>query len=81
LPAERVAEIAIEELLNFHGTETPVDRFLADQLLLPAALGSGTSQYRVAQISKHLITNAWAIEQFGLARITIDEKDRIITIR
>jgi RNA 3'-terminal phosphate cyclase (ATP) len=50
-------------------------------LEIDGSWGEGTSKYRVAQISKHLITNAWAIKQFGLARITIDEKDRIITIR
>lgn len=41
---------------------------------MPAALASEASQYRVAEISTHLITNAWVIdEQFGRARVTVDE--------
>ena len=50
LPAEKVAEIACEES-QFHHTGAPVDVHLADQLLLPAALASEKSQYRVAEIS------------------------------
>lgn len=74
LPAEKVAEMACEQLLKFHQTGTPVDENLADQLLLPAALASAASQYKMAQMSSHLTTNAWVIEQFGLARVTMDEE-------
>jgi len=80
LPADKVAEIACQELLNFHKTNAPVEEHLADQLLLPAALGSETSQYRVAEISTHLTTNAWVIHQFGIASITIDEVERVVTV-
>ncbi|WP_218596797.1 hypothetical protein [Chroogloeocystis siderophila] len=34
LAAEKVAEMACVELLNFHDTSAPVDVHLADQLLL-----------------------------------------------
>ena len=80
LPADKVAEIACQELLNFHKTNAPVEEHLADQLLLPAALGSETSQYRVAEISTHLTTNAWVIHQFGIASISIDEVERVVTV-
>ena len=80
LPAEKVAEIACEELLNFHEKVAPVDVHLADQILLPAALATDASQYRVAQISTHLTTNAWVIRQFGLAQIEIDETNQIVTV-
>jgi RNA 3'-terminal phosphate cyclase (ATP) len=80
LPAEEVAAIATQELLAFHETGTPVDVHLADQLLLPATLASAPSQYRTVEISNHLITNAWAIEQFGLANIAIDHKTQLVTI-
>ncbi len=80
VPAEKVAETAVEELLDFHRSGAPVDVHLADQLLLPAALGSEESQYRAAEISLHLTTNAWAIEQFGLARIRIDEGEKLVAI-
>ncbi|MGK7909091.1 MAG: RNA 3'-terminal phosphate cyclase [Synechococcus sp.] len=80
LPAERVAEMAVEEMLEFHNCGMPVDAYLADQLLLPAALGSQTSQYRVARVTPHLRTNAWAIAQFGLAQIAIDEENHLVTV-
>lgn len=80
LPAEKVAEVACEELLAFHKTGAPVDVHLADQLLLPAALASQASHYRVAEISTHLTTNAWVIEQFGLARVKVAEADRVVAV-
>jgi RNA 3'-terminal phosphate cyclase (ATP) len=80
LPAEQVAEMATEELLKFHANGAPVDPFLADQLLLPAALASAASQYQAAEISLHLTTNAWVIEQFGLARTEINQDARLVTV-
>ena len=76
--AEKVAENAVEKLLNFHAQAVPVDTFLADQLLLPLALSSEKSQYHVASITKHLTTNAWVIEQFELASIAIEEDNQLI---
>ena len=80
IPAERVAETAVEELLDFHAQAVPVDPFLGDQLLLPTALSSETSQYRVASISQHLRTNAWVIEQFELAKIVIEEDNQLVGV-
>ena len=80
IPAERVAETAVQELLDFHAQAVPVDPFLGDQLLLPLALSSETSQYRVASISKHLTTNAWVIEQFELANITIEQDNQLVYV-
>ena len=80
MAAERVAEIATEELLEFHANGAPVDQFLADQLLLPTALASEVSQYRVAEISTHLTTNAWAIAQFGRVLIEIDKDNQLVTV-
>lgn len=80
LPAEKVAETACEEFLKFHETSAPVDEHLADQLLLSAALALSKSEYRTAAVTTHLTTNAWVIEQFGLARITVDEEKKTVTV-
>ena len=80
IPAERVAETAVQELLDFHAQAVPVDPFLGDQLLLPLALSSQTSQYRVASMSQHLMTNAWAIEQFEIANIVIDKDKNLVSV-
>lgn len=80
LPAEQVADMACQELLDFHRCNTPVDEHLADQLLLPAALISQPSQYRVAKVSTHLRTNAWVIQLFDMAQVTINEVDQLVTV-
>ncbi|GAB1542079.1 RNA 3'-terminal phosphate cyclase [Scytonema sp. NUACC21] len=80
LPAEKVADIACEEFLQFHETGAPVDEHLGDQLLLPTALASTPSEYKVALVSTHLTTNAWVIEQFGLAKVTVDEEEKVVAV-
>ncbi|GAB4377533.1 MAG: RNA 3'-terminal phosphate cyclase [Elainellaceae cyanobacterium] len=80
LPAEEVATIATQELLDFHANGAPVDVHLADQLLLPAALASEPSQYCVPEVSTHLLTNAWVIEQFNLAKTAIDEGAGLVIV-
>lgn len=80
MPAEKVAELAAEELIHFHHNGAPVDVHLADQLLLPAALATEASQYRVAEISTHLTTNAWVIQQFVPTKIMIDEETQLISV-
>lgn len=80
LPAEKVAEIACEEFLKFHEIGAPVDEHLGDQLLLPAALASTRSEYRVAVVSTHLTTNASIIELFGLAKVTVDEEENRVVV-
>ena len=80
LAAEKVAEQAVQDFLEFHQTGAPIDPHLADQLLLPSALAATPTQYRVAEITPHLTTNAWVIEQFGLAEVTIDSATQIVSV-
>jgi RNA 3'-terminal phosphate cyclase (ATP) len=68
--AEQVAEEAVEELLRHHATGATVENHLADQLLLPLSLAAGPSHFTVAEVTRHLETNAWVIEQFGIAKTT-----------
>jgi len=74
LPAERVAEMACEELLAHHRAGCPADPYLADQLVLPLALAEGESWLVTSRISQHLLTNVWVVCQF-LARELIVEGD------
>jgi RNA 3'-terminal phosphate cyclase (ATP) len=71
LPAEEVGETAASAALLFHGTTAAVDRHLGDQLVIPAALASGTSRYSVETVTNHLVTMAWLVERFGLATTDI----------
>lgn len=63
-PAERVAEEAARELIRFHQSKAAVDVHLADQLLLPAVLAGADVAFTTPEVTEHLRTNAWAIEQF-----------------
>jgi RNA 3'-terminal phosphate cyclase (ATP) len=70
-PYERVAEEACNLLLEFHRSGAAVDRYLADQLLLPLALAEGRSSFITERITGHLITNAHIIKEFVDAKISI----------
>lgn len=68
-PAEQVAEEAAGELLVHHACGAALDRHLSDQILLPLCFANGPSRFSTAAITRHLETNAWVIECFGLARV------------
>ncbi len=72
LPAERVAEAAVEELLAHHRADAPVDPHLADQLVLPLALAEGESQIRTSRVSQHLLTNIWVVQHFLEREIQVE---------
>ncbi|MEW6500680.1 MAG: RNA 3'-terminal phosphate cyclase [Thermodesulfobacteriota bacterium] len=63
-PAEMVADEAAALFAGHHAANAPVDRQLADQLLLPLAVAPGVSRLRVAEVTRHLLTNAYVIGQF-----------------
>jgi RNA 3'-terminal phosphate cyclase (ATP) len=73
-PAEVVAEEAVAALREHLASGAAVERYLADQLLLPLAIASGPSEFTVAQPTGHLLTNAWVIGQFGIADVAIEQE-------
>jgi RNA 3'-terminal phosphate cyclase (ATP) len=75
-PAERVAEEACRAFARYHKRSCPVDVHLADQLLLPLSLANGPSQYAVSEVTQHLLTNAWLIQQFLDVRISVAGRER-----
>lgn len=62
-PSEDVADEAVEGLLAFEAGRGAVDRYLADQLLVPLALSGGI--VRAPAMTDHLESNAAVVEQFG----------------
>ena len=62
--AEAVADEVAEAYLNFRQRQAAVDRHLADQILLYLAQAQGSSHLTTAEITSHLLTNLWVIEQF-----------------
>ena len=71
LPAERVADDAVDQLLAWAASGASVDDHLADQLLPFLALASGRSVLFCPTISLHLRTVAWVVERFLPVRIAL----------
>lgn len=63
LRAERVAKTAASEAEGYLATTAPVGEHLADQLLIPLALGAGGS-FRAQMLSEHTQTNIEVIQKF-----------------
>ena len=72
-PSEAVADEAVAAFREHHASGATIEGHLADQLLRPLALGTGTSVFTVAGLTGHLLTNAWTIGQFGVADITFGD--------
>jgi RNA 3'-terminal phosphate cyclase (ATP) len=72
-PSEAVADEAVAAFRQHHSSGAAVELHLADQLLLPLAISAGPSAFTMARPTAHLATNAWTIEQFGLAKITVEQ--------
>jgi len=70
-PMEEVAEEAFFEGVMWLNGKATTDEFLADQLLLPAALCQEPCSYSTSCITVTLLTTAWVIKQFMPAKITI----------
>lgn len=70
-PAEVVAVETCADLIRHHQTGAAMERHLADQLILPAALCLEESCFSVERISTHLTTNAWVVERFEMAEVNI----------
>ncbi|WKD50145.1 RNA 3'-terminal phosphate cyclase [Microbulbifer spongiae] len=70
--AERVAERAISALKRYMKAGVPVGEHLADQLLLPMALGNGGC-FRTLKPSQHLLTNIQVIKAISGIKIELSE--------
>ena len=70
VPAEVVAERATEGARVYLAAGATVDEHLADQLLLPMALGSGGS-FTARTVTPHLHSNAAVIERFTGRKVSV----------
>jgi RNA 3'-terminal phosphate cyclase (ATP) len=80
--AEKVAEEACDDFLQFMQSRAAVDPHLADQLIPYLALAEGMSTFTVSKITKHLLTNIWVVKQFLQTEIVVEgEEGREGTVR
>ncbi len=74
-PMEEVCDEAFHELVNWLNGDATTDEFLADQLILPAALCGENCSFTTSRITPTLSTSAWVVKQFMPAKITILGKE------
>ena len=78
-PSEAIAEKVAHMLLADLGSGATVDRHLADQLVLFAALADGTSEYIIPGVTAHVQANCWLVaEVLGAA---VEFSDHHLRIR
>jgi len=75
LRIEAMAQQAVEDLMDWMRSETTVDTHLADQILIPACVADGETQFSVNRLTSRLLTSVWVIKQFGPVRITVKGKE------
>ncbi|MGH7223493.1 MAG: RNA 3'-terminal phosphate cyclase, partial [Gemmataceae bacterium] len=64
-PAERVADEAVDQAIAYlDAGDALVDAHSGDQMVLPLSLANGPSEYRVAEVTRHLTTNIAVIRRF-----------------
>jgi RNA 3'-terminal phosphate cyclase (ATP) len=76
--SEAIGEFVAQTFLADIRSGATVDRHIADQLVLFAALARGRTAYIVPEVSDHVLSNAWLVGQFGATvsiegnRVTVD---------
>ena len=63
-PAEAVADEAADQALAFRESGCPVDPHAADLLVLPLAFANAGSEFRVSEVTRHLLTNIDTVTRF-----------------
>ena len=63
--SESIGRYVARNLLEDLQTGATVDRYMADQLIIYAALARGTTEYFIPRRSEHIDTNLWLVEKFG----------------
>jgi RNA 3'-terminal phosphate cyclase (ATP) len=75
-PAESVADEAANQAIAYlHAAPTAVDAHSADQMILPLALAEGSSEFTVAEVTQHLLTNVAVIRRFVERTVTVEGKE------
>jgi RNA 3'-terminal phosphate cyclase (ATP) len=71
--SEKVGEEAAKGLLAEMKSCAALDRHMGDQILIYMALAKGDSSVTVSELTPHIKTNIWVLEQFVDARFRVEE--------
>ena len=61
--SESIGEFVVKTLMEDLQTGATTDRHLADQLILFGALAAGRTEYLVPQVTEHVRSNLWLVEE------------------
>lgn len=81
LRAEDVGRQAAEDLFNSINSQSPFDKYMADQIISFIALAEGRSRIRVEEITDHCKTNISVCEQILGCKFEVNEKNRSIDVK
>ena len=70
--SEEIGRCVARNLLADLDSGATVDRFIADQIIIYAALANGESEYIVPHISEHIESNLWLVKDILGAEISIE---------
>ncbi len=73
IPAERVADEAVDLLLAYRQSGAALDNHLANQLVPFLALAREPSAFTCPTLTPHLRTVAWVVQQFLPVQIALDD--------
>jgi len=77
--SEYISRYVTRTLLEDLRSGATVDRFLADQLVIFAALAQGETRYLVPGMTEHLETNLWLVSEILGARVEVE--DQLVKIK
>ena len=63
--SENIGKYVAQNLLEDLEVGATVDRYLADQLIIYAALARGATEYIIPRLTEHVDTNLWLVEKLG----------------
>jgi RNA 3'-terminal phosphate cyclase (ATP) len=72
--SETIGQFVAASLLDDLASGATVDRHVADQLIVFAALAEGSSRYVVPDVTEHVDANLWLAERFG-ARASCERRE------
>jgi len=72
--AEKVAEEACREFIQYYDSGQALDKHLADQLILPMSLAASQSGFTTCEVTQHLRTNVGVVEQLMGVKAEIEGK-------
>jgi len=70
--AEKVADEAMNDLIEYLNSSGCIDKYLADQLILPLSTVNGESNFSTSEITYHFVTNVEVVKKFLNISVDID---------